>query len=88
MSIIDDRMARSIAKEEAKIQIGCNHNFQTRHIELLNTNVEICVKCDINRQTYLYMRSVFCFGQHHWYRLKCWQCSFEMLCQVSKEAKK
>ena len=82
MGIIDNNMAREIAKEEAKQQLSCKHQFETRHIELLDEDVEICKDCDINKKLYLLMQSTPCFGQHHWYSKKCWQCPCELLCEV------
>jgi len=85
MAIIDNQMATDIAREEAKQQLKCTHQFETRHIEILDEDVSICVKCSINEKTYHLMQSTVCFKQYHWYKLKCWQCPLEILCQTNKK---
>lgn len=91
MSIIDNQMALEIAKDKAKQQINCQHEFKTRHIELLDMDIEICSKCDINKNTYELLLSFPCFGKYQWYyqwyKQKCWFCNLSLLCKAKKEQK-
>jgi hypothetical protein len=82
MNFIDNQQAQELAKEEAKEQIKCQHQFETRHIELLDEDLQICSKCDINKKLYDLSLSTPCFGRHRRFKLKCWQCPLELLCQV------
>jgi hypothetical protein len=84
MTIIDNQMAEEIAKDQAKEQLKCKHQFEIRHIELLDMDVSICAKCDINEKAYELMKTMPCFNQYHWYKLKCWQCPLSILCQSNK----
>lgn len=83
-TIINQQQAKEIAKKEALKQIQCNHVFESRHIELLDLDVQICSKCDINKNTYLLAQEKICFGQYCWYKPNCWTCPIDLLCQAKK----
>lgn len=87
MTIIDNQMVEEMAIEEAKKQLQCKHVFETRHVELLDEDVEICKKCDINKRTVLLMQSIWCFEHYYWYRLKCWECPLSIHCKIQKGKK-
>lgn len=81
-------MAKEIAEEEAKQQVACKHQFEVRHIELLDEDIEICSKCDVNKKLYDLSLSTLCFGQYYWYSKKCWVCNLYMLCKFKREKRK